>query len=98
MASEKHEPKSAADRAAELSDDVVQALDDDARVAIGAVEQFLVTVEEALPQFEGMRTAEKTITESGLKMAKQLIHAQSEFLRTVVDSASTSLRRSGDEK
>ena len=98
MASEEHEARSAVERVAELSDDVVQALDDDARAAIKAVEQFLVTVEEALPQGEGMRTAEKKITESALKMAQQLIHAQSEFLQRVVDSAGKSLSRSEEEK
>ena len=81
-----------------LSEDVVQALDEDARAAIKAVEQFLVTVEEAMPQGAGARTAEKKITESALKMAQQLIHAQSEFLRKVVDSAGKSLSRSEEEK
>ena len=90
------ERRSAVERAAELSEDVVQALDDDARAAIKAVEQFLVTVEEALPQGDGMRRAEKQITEAGLKMAHQLVHAQAEFLRKVIDSASESLSTSGD--
>jgi hypothetical protein len=98
MASEEHEAKSAVERAAELSEDVVQALEDDARAAIKAVEQFLITVEEALPQGEGMRTAEKKITESALKMAQQLIHAQSQFLQKVVDSAGQSLSSSEEEK
>ena len=97
MASEEH-TRSAVERMTDLSDDVIQALDDDARTAIKAVEQFLVTVEEALPQGEGMRTAEKKITESALKMAQQLIHAQSEFLQKVVDSAGKSLSRSEEEK
>jgi len=92
------EPRSAVERAAELSEDVVQALDDDARAAIRAVEQFLVSVEEALPQGEGMRSAEKKITESGLKMAQQLVHAQAEFLRKVVESAGKSLSTSVGEK
>jgi hypothetical protein len=98
MASEEHEARSRVERVAKLSDDVVQELDDDARAAIKAVQQFLVTVEEALPQGEGMRTAEKEITESALKMAQQLIHAQSEFLQKVVDSAGKSLSSSEDAK
>jgi hypothetical protein len=65
--------------------------------ATKAVEQFLVSVEEALPQGEGMRSAEKKITEAGLKMAHQLVHAQAEFLRKVIDSASASLSRSKHE-
>ncbi len=97
MASEEHETRSAVERASQLSDDVIQALDDDARAAIKAVEQFLVSVEEALPQGQGMRSAEKKITESGLKMAQQLVHAQSQFLQKVIDSAGESLSRSEAE-
>jgi|SRR5450755_1220851 hypothetical protein len=98
MASEEHEARSAVERATKLSEDVVQALDDDAQAAIKAVEQFLVSVQEALPQFEGARTVEKKITESALKMAQQLIHTQSEFLQKVVDNAGKTLSRSDDEK
>jgi hypothetical protein len=91
MASEEHETRGAVERATELSDDVIQALEDDFRGASEAVEQFLVTVQEALPQVEGARTAEKKITESALKMAQQLVHMQSEFLQKVIDSAGKSL-------
>jgi hypothetical protein len=81
-----------------LSDDVIQALEDDFRGASEAVSRFLVTVQEALPQVEGARTAEKRITESALKMAQQLVHAQSQFLQKVIDSAGESLSRSEGEK
>ncbi|MGA2927820.1 MAG: hypothetical protein ABSG43_17855 [Solirubrobacteraceae bacterium] len=92
MASE-HEPTSAAERAAELSEDVIQALEDSGRTAIEAVKGFLVTVQEALPQVEGARKVEKQITDSALEMADQLVHTQAEFLRKVVSSAGKS--RSG---
>jgi vacuolar-type H+-ATPase subunit E/Vma4 len=98
MASEEHETRSAVERASQLSDDVIQALEDDFRGASEAVSRFLVTVEEALPQVEGARTAEKRITESALKMAQQLVHAQSQFLQKVIDSAGESLSRSEAEK
>jgi hypothetical protein len=98
MASEEHETRSAVQRATELSDDVIQALEDDFRGASEAVSRFLVTVEEALPQVEGARTAEKRITESALKMAQQLVHMQSEFLQKVIDSAGESPSRSEGEK
>ena len=98
MASEEHETRSAVKRASQLSDDVIQALEDDFRDASEAVSRFLVTVEEALPQVEGARTAEKRITESALKMAQQLVHMQSEFLQKVIDSAGKSLSRSEAEK
>jgi flagellar biosynthesis/type III secretory pathway protein FliH len=96
--SEEHEARSAVERATELSEDMVQALEDGGRAAVEAVKLFLVTVEEALPQVEGARRVEKKITESALKMAEQLIHTQSEFLQKVVDSAGKSLSRSEEEK
>ena len=89
MASE-HEPTSAAEWATELSEDVIEALEDSGRAAIEAVKGFLSTVQEALPQVEGARTVEKQITDSALEMAEQLVHTQSEFLRKVVSSAGRS--------
>ena len=97
MASE-HEGTGAAERATELSEDMIQALGDGGRAAIQAVSRFLVTVEETLPQVQGARTAEKKITESALEMAQQLVHTQSEFLQKVVASAGKSLSGSEDEK
>ena len=93
-----HETRGAVERASQLSDDVIQALEDEFRGASEAVSRFLVTVQEALPQVEGARTAEKRITESALKMAQQLVHAQSQFLQKVIDSAGESLSRSEGEK
>jgi hypothetical protein len=98
MAGEGHETRSAVERASQLSDDVIKALEDDFRGASEAVSRFLVSVQEALPQVEGARTAEKKITESALKMAEQLVHMQSEFLQKVIDSAGKSLSRSESEK
>ena len=98
MASEEPETRGAVERATTLSDDVIQALEDDFRGASEAVSRFLVTVQEALPQVEGARTAEKRITESALKMAQQLVHAQSQFLQKVIDSAGESLSRSEGER
>ena len=72
MASE-HEPTSAAERATELSEDVIQALEDSGRAAIKAVRGFLTSVEEALPRVEGARKVQKQITGSALEMAEQLV-------------------------
>ena len=93
-----HEPTSAAERATELSEDVIRALEDSGRAAIDAVKGFLSTVQEALPQVEGARKVEKQITDSALEMADQLVHTQSEFLRRVVTSASKSRRSTQDEE
>jgi exonuclease VII large subunit len=97
MASE-HEPTSAAERATELSEDVIQALEDSGRAAIKAVRGFLTSVEEALPQVEGARKVEKQITDSALEMAEQLVQTQSEFLRKVVNSAGKSRGSAEDDK
>jgi len=97
MASE-HEPTSAAERATELSEDVIQALEDSGRAAIKAVKGFLTSVEEALPQVEGARKVEKQITDSALEMAEQLLQTQSEFLRKVVNSAGKSRSSTQDRK
>jgi len=93
-----HEGTGAVERATELSEDMVQALEDGGRAAVEAVKLFLVTVEEALPQVEDARKVEKRITESALKMAEQLIHTQSEFLQKVIASAGRSLSSQEDEK
>jgi exonuclease VII large subunit len=93
-----HEPTSAAERASELSADVIQALEDSGRAAIDAVKGFLSTVEEALPQVEGARKVEKQITDSALEMAEQLVHTQSEFLRKVVSSAGKTRTSTPDGK
>ena len=97
MASE-HEPTSATERATELSEDVIQALEESGRAAIKAVRGFLTSVEEALPQVEGARKVEKQISDSALEMAEQLVQTQSEFLRKVVNSAGKSRSSAEDEK
>ena len=97
MASE-HEPTSAAERATELSEDVIRALEDSGRAAIKAVKGFLTSVEEALPQVEGARKVEKQITDSALEMAEQLVQTQSEFLRKVLNSAGKSRSSTQDGK
>jgi len=89
------ERKRAVERATELSDDLVQALEDTARSAVEAVGRFVVSLEEALPEeVESTSGVAKKITESALEMAHQLIHTQAEFLRKTVDSAGKSLTRS----
>ena len=97
MASE-HEPTSAAQRATELSEDVIEALEESGRAAIKAVKGFLTSVEEALLQVEGARKVEKQITDSALEMAEQLVQTQSEFLRKVLNSAGKSRSSAEHEK
>ena len=80
------------DRTSELSDEVLKSFEAGERSAIEALGQFLITVEEALPQ-EVADTSEvaKKITESGLEMADRLVHAEYDLLRNVIDSTAKSL-------
>ena len=97
-AAKEHDSGSAAERTTELSEDVMQSLEDGARSAIEAVRKFLETVDGALPlRGEGPSKREE-ITDSALEMAQRLVHTQSDFLRKVVDSAGKSLGRSDDAK
>ena len=83
---------SVVDRSAELSDGVLKSLEASERAALEAVGQFVITIEEALPQ-EVASTSDvaKKITESGFEMADRLVHTMNDFARKVVDSAATSL-------
>jgi len=80
------------DRTTELSDGILKSVDAGERAAIAAIGQFVVTVEEALPQeVAGTSEVAMKITESGLEMADRLIHTQYEVLRRVIDSAAKAL-------
>jgi hypothetical protein len=83
----------AVERSAELSEDVLQELEDGARSALDAVRSFLVTVDEALPPHGDGPSGREQIADSALEMAQRLVHTQAEFLRKVVDSAGKSLSR-----
>jgi hypothetical protein len=86
---------SVVDRTTELSDGVLTSVEEGERAAIDAVGQFVITIEEALPQ-EVASTSDvaKKITESGLAMADRLVHTEYEFLRSVVGTTAKSLRSS----
>jgi len=79
------------ERTAELSEDLLQDLEDGARSALDAVRSFLVTVDEVLPAHGDGPSRREEITDSALEMAQRLVHTQAEFLRKVVDSAAKSL-------
>jgi len=81
------------DRASVLSDEWLMSLETGERAAIEALGQFVVAVEEALPQeVAGTSEVAKKITESGLEMADRLIHTQHVFLRKGIDSTAKALR------
>ena len=80
------------DRTSELSDEVLKSLEAGERAAIEALGQFVITIEETLPQ-EVASTSEmaKKVTESGLQTADRLVHTQYDVLREVIASAAKSL-------
>lgn len=82
-----------------MSEDVLKSLEASERAAIEAVGQFLIAIEEALPQeVSGTSEVAKKVTEAGLEMVDRLVHAQHELLRGVLDSTARSLRgRNGVE-
>jgi hypothetical protein len=82
----------AVDRTSELSDGILKSFDAGERTAVAAIGQFVVTVEEALPQEVAVTSdVAMKITEAGLEMADRLIHTQYEVLRHVIDAAAKSL-------
>jgi hypothetical protein len=76
---------------AELSEDVLQSLEDGAKAAIEAVRKFVETVDEALPLHGDGPSKREEITDSALEMAQRLVTTQYDFLRKVVDSATKAL-------
>lgn len=84
----------AATRTADLSDEILQELEEGATSALEAVRKFLGTVDEALPPHGDGPSRREEITDSALVMAQRLVHTQAEFLRKVVDSAGRSLTAS----
>ena len=89
--------KGAVDSTAELSDDVLQAVESGQRAAIDAVHRFLETVDEALPALGERPSRREKVVDAALEMADKLTTTQYEFLRTVVRSADRSLGTSDSD-
>jgi hypothetical protein len=88
------------DRTSELSDDVLKSLESGSRAVIEAVRKFVDVVDEALPALpHGERPSRRReIVDAAMDMADRLVKTQYEFLRSVVQSAGTTLSREEDEK
>ena len=89
--------KGAVDSTAELSDDVLAAVESGQRAAIDAVHRFLETVDEALPALGERPSRREKVVDAALEMADRLTTTQYEFLRTVVRSADRSLGTSDSD-
>lgn len=88
-----------AQRAAGLSDEVLKSVESGQRSAIDAVRKFVGAVEESLPGHDDDHPSRReTIVEAALDMADKLVKTQFDFIRSVVSSASETLKKQGDEK
>ena len=88
-----------AERAASLSDEVLKSVESGQRTAIDAVRKFVGTVDESLPVHgEDHPSRRNTIVDAALDMADKLVKTQYEFIRSVVSSASETLKKQGDAK
>ncbi len=83
-------------RAAELSDEVLESVKSGQQAAIEAVRKFVDTVDEALPA--AVHPLRKTVVDSALELADQLVATQYEFLRSVVRSADRALSKLHEEE
>ena len=90
--------KTAVDRTADLSEEVLKSVEAGQRAAIEAVRKFVDTVDEALPAIGGRPTRRETVIDAALEMADKLVETQYDFLRSVVRSADRSLSKPGDAK
>jgi hypothetical protein len=97
----RHEQVSAAiDRTSELSDDVLKTIEAGSRTVIEAIRKFVDVVDEALPALpHGERPSRRReIVDAAMDMADRLVKTQYESIRSVVQSAGTSLSRDDKEK
>ncbi|KUI36588.1 hypothetical protein AU195_12775 [Mycobacterium sp. IS-1496] len=100
------EQKSAAERASDLteragklSDEVLKSVESGQRSAIEAVRKFVSAVEESLPsRGEDHPSKRDTIIDAAFDMADKLVTTQYEFIRSVVGSASQTLRKDEGDK
>lgn len=90
--------RTAVDTGADLSDEMLKAVESGQRTAIEAVRKFVETVDEALPAIGDRPSRRETVIDGALEMADKLVSTQYDFLRSVVQSADRSLGKSGAAK
>jgi hypothetical protein len=92
------EQKSAVDRTADLSEEVLKSVESGQRAAIEAVRKFVDTLDEALPAIGDRPSRRETVINAALDMADRLVATQYDFLRGVVRSADRWLSEPEAEK
>ena len=87
------------ERVAGLSDEVLKSVESGQRTAIEAVRKFVGAVDESMSAHDDDHPSRRnTIVDAALDMADKLVKTQYEFLRSVVSSASETLRKQDDAK
>lgn len=94
---ESSDKKSVAERAADLSDEVLDSLEARQRASIDAVRRFATTLDEVIPNI-GDPARRKTIIDAALDLADKLGTTQYEFIRSVVRNASDAISQQGATK
>jgi hypothetical protein len=89
---ESTEKKTVAERAADLSDEVLESVGARQQAAIEAVRKFVDTLDEAMPNLVDPELRKK-ILDAALDLAEQLATSTNEFLRSIGRSASETLKK-----
>lgn len=90
--------KTRMEQAADLSDEVLESVEDAQRAAIKAVRKFVDTVDDVIPALGDRPSRRETVIDAAMDMADKLVTTQYEFLRSVVRSADRTLSKPDDEK
>lgn len=89
------QPRTVVARAAELSDDVLEAVEAGRKNAIEAVRKFVTALEEAVPALVDP-SLRKAVINAALDLAEELSATRIEFLRSVVRSTADTLKSKED--
>ena len=83
--------KTVVERAAELSDDVLESVEAGRKTAIEALRKFITALEQATPALVDP-SRRKVVIDAALDLAEEISAARIEFLRTVVRNAAETLK------
>lgn len=79
-------------RWAELSDDVLESVENGRKQAVEAVRKFVDQISPVLPE----QSRRKTVVDAALDLADELVTARIEFFRNVVRSAGQAVSKHGE--
>ena len=92
------EEKTVAERAADLSEQVLDSVEARQRAAIEALRKFIDRLDDAMPNLGDDPSVRKKVVDAIGDYYEQLATTQYEFLRSVVRSGSGMVSKSGDAK